>query len=296
MIKILTTGASGMIGSRLLQLLPFNIILENNLDRTNGFDILNLSDLISRVGHKPIDCLIHFAAFTDVSAAEEQNNQREGSCYQINVLGTKNIIELAAKLKCRLIHISTDFVFDGTKGSPYVEEDTPRPLGWYSQTKYLAEELVKKSRLDWLIVRTAFPYLAKYSGKIDLIRSLIQKMHRSELPAQFTDHIITPTFIDELASALITLVRENTTGIYHLTGNDALSDYQIAQTISDIFGFSNVTVKPTSVKEYNSTAKRPYPLNTALSNRKFQSQFGKHFTSFEETLTIIKSQGVDVLP
>lgn len=295
MTKILATGASGMIGSRLLQLLPFNIVLEDNLDRANGFDILNLSDLIARLGHKQIDCLIHFAAFTDVSAAEGQNNHRESSCYQINVIGTQNIIELAAKLKCRLIHISTDFVFDGAKGSFYIEKDLPNPIGWYSQTKYLAEKLIAKSGLKWTIVRTAFPYLAKFPDKLDLIRNLIQKMRQGKLPAQFTDHIITPTFIDELANALITLIMVDTTGIYHLTGNDALSDYQISQAISKIFDFPNITIPATSVKEYNSTAKRPYPLNTALSNQKFQAQFGKHFSSFEETLKIIKSQGVDVL-
>lgn len=295
MITISATGASGMIGSRLLRLLPFNIALENNLDRANGFDILNLSDLIAKVGNKPIDCLIHFAAFTDVSAAEEQNNNRGGSCYQTNVVGTQNIIELAAKLKCRLIHISTDFVFDGAKGSSYIEEDSSSPFGWYGQTKYLAEELVKKSNLDWVIVRTAFPYLAKFPAKLDLIRSLIQEMRQGKVPVQFTDHIITPTFIDELSNALITLIKEDAAGIYHLTGNDALSDYQISQTISKIFDFPGITIPAASVKEYNSIAKRPYPLNTALSNQKFQAQFGKHFSSFEETLKIMKSQGVDVL-
>lgn len=295
MIKILATGASGMIGSRLLQLLPTDVMLAENLDRANGFDILNLSDLIAKAGNQQIDCLIHFAAFTDVSAAEEQNGQQNGSCYQINVIGTQNVIELAIKLKCHLIHISTDFIFDGAQSLPYTENDTPNPIGWYGQTKYLAEELVKKYCPSWSIVRTSFPYLAKFPGKLDLIRNLIQKMRQGRLAPQFTDHIITPTFIDELAHALITIVKENIVGIYHLTGNDALSDYQISQAISQVFNFSDIVIPFTSVKEYNSVAKRPYPLNTALSNQKFQIQFGKHFTSFEETLKVIKSQGVDVL-
>lgn len=295
MTKLLATGASGMIGSRLLQLLPSDIILDTNIDRTNGFDILNLSDLTARLGNKKIDCLIHFAAFTDVSAAEEQANNQNSSCYQINVIGTQNIIELATKLKCHLIHISTDFVFDGIKGSSYAEVDQPCPVGWYSQTKYLAEELIQKSDLNWTIVRTAFPYLAKFPGKLDLIRNLIQRMRSGKLPPQFTDHIITPTFIDELALSLITLINHQTKGIYHLVGNDSLSDYQISQTIAQVFNFRNINISTTSVKEYNSTAKRLYPENTSLSNKKFQSEFGRHFSSFAETLEIIKSQGVDVL-
>ena len=292
MIKILVTGASGMIGSRFLQMLTDDFLLVGNIDRADGRNILDLQSLISEFSTAKVDVLIHFAAFTDVNAAAQQDGNETGSCYQINVLGTKNIIELCRRLNCLLIHISTDFVFDG-KNQPvggYTETDTPRPIGWYGKTKFLAEQAVTSSAINWCIARTAYPFVASFPQKLDLVRSRIQQMKEGKLPPQFADHTITPTFGDELVQALVLLAKRKSKGIYHLVGDSMVSDYDLTKTIADVFDFKNIEITQSSLAEFNKTAKRPYQQSTALSNKKFSAQFGDIFTPFRQALIKMKNQ------
>src|SRR3989338_11262944 len=114
MINIIVTGASGMIGSRFLRLLPNDFQLVKNIDRTEGLDILDYPGLSTTLSSAKVDAIVHMAAFTDVNAAAEQEGKPDGMCFQINVLGTQNVVKLVEQLNCRLIHISTDYVFDGT--------------------------------------------------------------------------------------------------------------------------------------------------------------------------------------
>lgn len=290
MINILVTGASGMIGSRFLRLLPNDFRLVKNIDRTEGLDILDYPGLSTALSSIKADAIVHMAAFTDVNAAAQQEGKPEGMCFQINVTGTQNIVKLAKQLNCRLIHISTDYVFDGTKTSGYIETDKPNPIEWYGKTKYEAEKIVMGSELKWCIARTAYPFLAQYPGKLDLVRSRIKQMKDGNLPPQFADHIITPTFVDQLSFALFKLIRTKSPGIYHLTGNTSLSDFELSVEIAKQFGFGDTKIAKSSLSEFNKSAPRPYQQRMAMSNQKFESQFGDTFTSFPEALKTMKDQ------
>lgn len=292
MIRLLVTGASGMIGSRFLQLLPDDFSLVGNIDRAEGKDILDPPSLFSEFSTATVDVVIHFAAFTDVNAASLQDGDENGNCYKINVLGTQNIIELCRRIKCHLIHISTDFVFDGKNPQfgGYIEDDVPNPIEWYGKTKLLAEQAVRSSSIDWCIARTAYPFVASFPKKLDLVRSRIQQMKEGKLPPQFSDHTITPTFCDELVQALVLLVKRKSDGIYHLVGDSTVSDFELSQTIADVFDFKNVEIAQSSLAEFNKTAKRPYQQSTALSNKKFEAQFGDIFSSLKDALVKMKDQ------
>lgn len=291
-MNLVVTGGAGMIGSRFIKLLPEEIKLIENIDRTNQLDILDLPGmkraLITK--HQSPNTIIHFAAFTNVDAAAQQEGDLSGSCYRINVSGTQNIIELAREFEGHLIHISTDYVFDGSKSSPYTEGDSPNPIEWYGKTKFEAEQLVQSSDVNWCIVRTAYPFVASYREKLDLVRQRIQQMKKNSLPTQFTDHPITPTFVDELSNALVTLIRKKAKGIYHLVGSDSLTDFEISQTIAEVFGFKKINIQPSSIKEYNQTASRLYQESMAMSNQKFEKEFGPHFSKFRQALKTMKNQ------
>lgn len=285
-----------MIGSRFLQLLPDDFSLVGNIDRTEGKDILDLPSLLASFSETKVDALIHFAAFTDVNAAAEQDGNEQGSCYKINVLGTQNIIKLCERLQCHLIHISTDFVFDG-KNPPavgYTEDDMPSPIEWYGKTKFLAEQAITSSTINWCIARTAYPFVASFPQKLDVVRSRIAQMRGGKLPPQFTDHTLTPTFCDELVQALLLLVKRKAKGIYHLVGDSGVSDFELSKTIADVFDFKNIDIAQSSLAEFNKTAKRPYQQSTALSNKKFEAQFGDIFTPLKDALIRMKNQSVVV--
>ena len=295
MIHLLATGASGMIGSRFRELLSGEFSLAGNIDRTQGQDILDLPSLIAAYDKKNIDILIHFAAFTDVNAASKQDGDLQGSCYSINVLGTQNIVRLCQHLNCRLIHISTDFVFDG-KNPPaggYTEENIPHPIEWYGKTKFLAEQAITSSSIDWCIARTAYPFVASFPLKPDLVRSRIQQMKEGNLPPQFTDHTITPTFGDELVQALILLAKNRSKGIYHLVGDSSVTDFELSRVIARVFELKNIAIEKKSLAEFNKTASRPYQQSTALSNKKFEAQFGHLFSPLRNALVKMKNQGID---
>lgn len=290
MINIIVTGASGMIGSRFLRLMPNDFRLVKNIDRTEGLDILDYPALSTALSSVKADVIVHMAAFTDVNAAAQQEGKPDGMCFQINVTGTKNVAKLAKQLNSRLIHISTDYVFDGTKSGEYIETDKPNPIEWYGKTKYEAEKIITGSELNWCIARTAYPFLAQFLGKLDLVRSRIKQMKDGNLPPQFTDHIITPTFADQLSIALFKLIRSGASGIYHLTGDTSLSDFDLSVEIARQFGFDETKIAKSSLTEFNKSAPRPYQQRMAMSNKKFESQFGPTFTSFPEALKIMKNQ------
>lgn len=290
MINIIVTGASGMIGSRFLRLLPNDFQLVKNIDRAEGLDILDYPGLSTALSSVKADIIVHMAAFTDVNAAAQQEGKPDGMCFRINVLGTQNVVKLARQLNCRLIHISTDYVFDGAKPEEYIETDKPNPIEWYGKTKYEAEKIVIGSGLNWCIARTAYPFLTEFLGKLDLVRSRIKQMEDGNLPPQFTDHIITPTFVDQLSAALFKLIRSKAAGIYHLTGSTSLSDFDLSTEIARQFGFDETKIAKSSLSEFNKSAPRPYQQRMAMSNQKFESQFGDTFTSFPEALKIMKSQ------
>ena len=290
MINIIVTGASGMIGSRFLRLLPNDFQLIKNIDRTEGLDILDYPRLSTALSSAKADIIIHLAAFTDVNAAAQQEGKSEGLCFQINVTGTGNIVKLAKQLNCRLVHISTDYVFDGAKTGEYIETDKPNPIEWYGKTKYEAEKIVVNSGIKWCIARTAYPFLAQFPGKLDLVRGRIKQMKVGNLPPQFTDHIITPTSADQLSIALFKLIRSKALGIYHLVGDTSLSDFDLTTEIAKQFGLDETKIGKSTLSEFNKSASRPYQQRMAMSNQKFESQFGDTFSSFPEALATMKSQ------
>jgi dTDP-4-dehydrorhamnose reductase len=288
--QILATGATGLVGSRFVEMFKdeYEVI---NMDLTTGVDITRPETFAPFIAEHPDSrVLIHLAAFTDMNQAFAQAGDKTGACYRVNVEGTRNIAQVCKEHGIHLIHVSTDFIFDGTKDTPYLEDDVVSPLEWYGQTKAMAEDVVRASGASYTIVRIAYPYRANFELKPDLVKKIRAGLESGKLYPQFTDTVITPTFIDDIARAFAKIIELKPRGILHVVGSTALSPFVLAQKVASAYGFDPLVVKDGSLAEYLKTAARPYARTVYMSNAKASEVLGIHFATIDEGLAEIKKQ------
>lgn len=309
--KILGTGLTGLVGSRIVELLQDRYDFEN-ISYETGIDITNKDQVEKIVIDSPARVVLHLAAKTDVDGCEKDKTEdmkilryedikkrleawkKEKTAWAVNVEGTRNIVEACQQTSKKIIYISTDFVFDGENPPTggYDEEDTPHPINWYAATKYEAEKIVtnsaRQNQLPSLICRIAFPYRANFSLKKDLVRAILGKLQNNEPIKMVSDEIITPTFIDDIATALDLLITNGASGIYHIVGSSSHTPVEIGQMITQVFGLEGKLIEETTRKNYFSgRAVRPWKL--ALKNDKL-TKLGIKMSTFKEGLEKIKEQ------
>lgn len=289
MLKIIGTGLTGLVGSRVVELLEDRYEFEY-IDRTHDIDIQDREKVVDIITSSDAEIVFHLAAKADVDGCEKDKVKAEkGQAWKINVLGTQNIAEAIQRSGKKLIYISTDFVFDGEKTSSetYTEDDSPNPINWYGKTKHETEQIVSSLQTPWLILRIAYPYRANFKRN-DFFRAMLSRLKKGEQVNAVTDHIFTPTFVDDIALALDLLIEDNSTGILHLVGSQSLTPYEAAIKIAKAFGLEESLVQKTSREEFFKN-KAPRPYNLSLSNNKI-AKLGIAMKSFEEGLLEIKRQ------
>jgi len=301
-MKILGTGLDGLVGSRIVELLKDQYEFESSV-----VDITDRNSIITRIRNSDASIVLHLAAKTSVDGCEEDreidtkilryenNERREGqwlikkTAWGVNVFGTQNIAEACQESKKRLIYISTDFVFDGFRPpvGGYEEEDIPSPINWYGKTKHEGEKIVKNASIPWAIARIAYPYRASFARN-DFARAILKRLQDQKPVAAVTDHIFTPTFIDDIAFALGALIKSNSRGIFHAVGSESLTPYDAAILIAKHFNLDQkLIVKTTRAEFFKNRAPRPFHL--ALKNDKIRG-LGVRMRGFEEGLRELKSQ------
>ena len=292
MKKIIGTGLSGLVGSRVTELLKDKFeFVDFSLD--SGVDLLN-KDSLTAAFEKNLDAdiVLHMAAFTDTNAAWLQKDDKTGICYRLNVDGTQNIIDLCQKHNKYLIYISTDFVFDGTKTTPYTEEDQPNPIEWYGETKYLGEKLIIDQKVNAAIVRITYPYRANFEAKPDIVKKVLTKLKNGEVVKMFSDQTCTYTFIDDIAYGLEYFFNQKTNGTFHLVGSSSHSPYEMSKLVAKAFGFDENLVQASSLEEFVKSqpeGSRPWQKCLITSNQKAVS-LGIKLRTLEEGLEEIKRQ------
>lgn len=287
---IFATGATGLIGSRFIEMFGDKYDVYN-MDLTTAVDITDMDSLrVFITAHPDAKSLIHLAAFTDTNKAFAESGDEAGICYKVNVTGTQNIVNLCQEFGIHLLHVSTDFVFDGGKDTPYTEEDETSPIEWYGKTKAMAEQVVINSKISRTIVRLSYPYRANFELKPDLVKKIRAGLETGKLYPQFSDSIITPTLIDDIAVAFDKIIETKPQGIFHTVGSTSLSPYDLAKKVAIAYGFPESDVKEGSLAEYLKTAARPFARKVAMSNQKASQQLGIHFATLDEGLEIIKKQ------
>lgn len=286
--KILGVGITGLVGSRIAELLDsYNF---TNLSLETGVNITD-SKTLDPIRNISSDSIIfHLAAKADVDSCEQEKSLgKESMAWKINVEGTRNVVEACKIGGKKIIYVSTDFVFDGKKeGGGYTEEDNPNPVNWYAQTKFEGENIVKNSGLPFIIMRIAYPYRAKFEMKKDFVRNIISRLEKNQKVQAVTDHVMTPTFIDDIASAVDVLIKNNSEGIFHVVGGQFISPYNAGLLIAKVFGFESSLVEETTKEEYfKGCAERPFRL--ALKNDKIQ-KLNIKMKGLEEGLLEVKKQ------
>lgn len=245
-MKVLVTGANGMLGQDLCPILEdagYEVI-ETDID---NLDITNLENIIAAFEDEFPDMVIHCAAYTEVDNAE--NNLELAKT--VNKKGTENIAKVCAKNNVPLVYISTDYVFDGTKNSPYLPSDLPNPINNYGLTKYLGEEVVKKHCKKFYIIRTSWLY--GHHGK-NFVETMLSLKNSKELKV-VDDQKGSPTWTADLANAILEIINEPY-GIYHACGAGEATWYEFAKEIFNLQKI-NVNLYPCSTKDFPRPAKRP---------------------------------------
>jgi len=257
MYKIALTGASGLVGSRIVELLSkdfeFIPLSQKQLDITNKDQVWqNLKDL-------DFDFFLHLAAYTNVDQAEKEKE----IVYQTNVNGTKNIFEVVNQKQKKMIYISTDYVFDG-KNPPYDETSLPQPLGYYAQTKFEGEKIIGKEGMN---VRIAYPYRKQYELKKDFVRTVKFLLEQNKTFTMINDSTMTPTFIDDIAYGLKYLFNNYSPEIFHLVGADSFSPFECGKLIAKNFGLDEQLIQPIAFAEYFKN-KAPRPQYATIKSTK----------------------------
>lgn len=287
-MKILVFGGSGLVGSQFIK--SAGQVFEIKSPLATEADILNKDQVRELTQEFNPDTVVNFAAYTNVEGAESQRGDKSGICYLVNAVGAKVVAEICYEFDKKLIHISTEYVFDGQKKeSPYVEEDKPNPINWYGQTKYFGEQFVLQSGCFATVVRICMPFSAFYELKKDIARFFLEKLKSGSETVAVEDQKITPTSVSDIAYALQAVVNKGVQGIYHVCSTSSTTPYEFAKLIAQNFDLDASLIKPISFNEYNKRKQAKLLKNSWLDCTKFVDEFGeKILHTVEEGVGIFK--------
>ena len=290
-MKVLVTGANGFLGyylvkqlldkdieviatSKGINRLPFENIKHFNYASMDFNDPFEVHDVFEKF--KP-NVVVHAGAMSKPDDCENDQWQ----CYLTNVEGTLNLLANAEEHKSFFLFVSTDFVFDGEKGM-YYENDTASPVNFYGKTKLEAEESVMDYTGRWAIVRTVLVYGKPMSGRQNIITIVKNKLEKGEEYSVVNDQVRTPTYVEDLASAIISIIKKSAEGVFHISGSDILTPYEMACRTAEYLGLDKELIKPVSSPELMQPAKRP--MKTGFNIDKAKRELGYNPVSFEEGL------------
>ncbi len=295
-MKILITGSNGLTGHKIVfQAIEQGFIVMatsysyNNLPDNNNYkfellDITNKAEVDYIIGGFKPDIIINTAGITKPDDCEKDNIQ----CRKVNIEAVKNLVDIANKLKCKLIHFSTDFIFSGNKGM-YSETDIPNPQNYYAQTKLESEQIVLNTCNKFAIVRTVLVYgYSKYLQKSNIVLWVKNNLEKNQTIKVVNDQYRTPTLVDDLAKATIKIAENDLEGVYHISGAEYLSVYEFALKIANIFKLDESLISPIASIELNELAKRP--AKTGFNTTKAFFDFNFTPTSLDEGLRTLKLQ------
>ena len=273
---ILVTGASGQLGQAIQYIAPDYSDCQFIFASSQDLDITNKERVNHFFDTNKIDFCINAAAYTAVDKAEAEAEKAEA----INVVGPKNLAIACQKNKAKLIHISTDFVFDGASSKPYLETDVTNPLGIYGKTKLDGEQAVIDNTNEYFIIRTSWVY-SQFGN--NFMKTMLRLASERDSLSIVSDQIGSPTNAVDLAKALISIVQTNRSkyGIYNFSNEGIASWYDFAV---EIFKINNVVidVNPIPTEAFPTPAKRPkYSL---LDKSKIKNTFGIEIKTWQESL------------
>ncbi|MCB9812884.1 MAG: sugar nucleotide-binding protein [Pseudomonadales bacterium] len=285
---LLATGINGLVGSKIDELLSDKYSFDSMdiSDPESPVDITNESDVMNSFKNSSANFVIHFAAYTDVTGAWNQKDDKSGIAYKINVIGTKNIIKACKQFNKHLVHISTAYVFNGENEGYYTENDPLSPIEWYGQTKADAEMEITNSDINWTILRIDQPFRSDNFSKPDIVRRIASGLKNNNLYPQFSNHFFGPTYIDDFALVIDWVIRTGSTGIYNSSSGEKWTDFDFANLINSTFNFKGAVTEG-DLNSYLKTLDRPYQINTAMNVDKLKSEIDFKLKTVEEAIKLV---------
>lgn len=297
MKRVLVTGSNGLLGQKLTELYLKNAEVEliatgRGADRypfKSGYkyETMNIEDaqeVMRVVEHYKPDCIIHTAAMTNVDECELNH----AGCISQNIEAVRNIVNAANKVNAHLIHLSTDFIFDGTAG-PYKEEALPNPLSFYGESKLKAEEIIKENSKNWAMARTVLVYgLVADMSRSNIVLWAKDALENKKAIKVVDDQFRTPTLAEDLALGCSLIEKHNAHGIFNISGKDFMSIYELVERVAKYFNLSMENVEKTNSLTLKQPAKRP-PI-TGFDISKAQNDLGYQPHSFEEGIGFVQKQ------
>lgn len=298
MKKILVTGSNGFLGQKVVDLLAGNNLYEvtaiskgpNRNPNQAGYifyqvDLLDQTLLADFLSNHIFDAIIHTAAMTSVEACEAD----KAACQLINVDLVQTLASYCEKNKTQLIHLSTDFVFDGKKGTAYNELDAPHPQSEYGKSKYASEQVLAQSSCHYAILRTILVYgINGDPNRSNLVLWAKAKLSQKEAIKVVNDQWRMPTFVDDLAHACQLAIERQAQGIFHISGAELMSINEAVYKIADYWKLDKTLISEISAASIGQADNRPRQTGFDLS--KSENELGYVPTAFLKSLEIIDSQ------
>ncbi len=290
--RIMIVGANGLLGQRLVEfymirdeyeLLAAGIEEKSIIEgiEYRKLDIGDKKEVSSVIKEFYPDYIINAAAFTNVDGCERE----KVLSWQVNVTGVENLAKYAVVSDARLIHISSDYIFDGTEG-PYSEDDIPNPISYYGREKLAAENSLKAGRTKYAILRTNVLFGPANSINPDFVKWVVTSLREGKKINIVTDQINNPTFVGDLVQGVDRVIEKEATGVFNISGADHLSRYEFAQKIADFFELDKSLIATITTEELKQLA--PRPLKSGLITTKAENELGFRPHTIEEALKIFR--------
>lgn len=253
--KVLITGSNGMLGSSLLEQLKKKYSIKGIT--IEDADITDFDAVVKVIRKIKPDIVIHTAAYTKVDDCESNSLL----AYKVNAIGTRNVAVACQKIDASMVYISTDYVFDGTKESPYTEFDAANPLSVYGKTKLAGEEFIRQILNRFYIIRTSWLY---GEGGVNFVDTIINKAKTEKVLKVVDDQFGSPTYTKDLADKIGEIIDKERYGTYHVTNSGSCSWFEFAKKIIEYSNIKGVDAIPIKSNALNRPAKRP--ANSVLQN------------------------------
>ncbi len=295
--RILLTGSNGLLGQKLVDLLTQTADVDliatargdNRSPYTAGYsyqpmDITDRQQVMEVICSTRPDVVIHTAAMTDVDKCELQKDD----CWAQNVTATESLVEACRETGAFLVHVSTDFIFDGTAG-PYDETAEGNPISFYGWSKLAAESVVRHSGISWAIARTVLVYgIAHDMSRSNIILWVKKSLEDGKNIKVVTDQWRSPTLAEDLAKGCYLIADQRAEGIFNISGKEVLTPYDMAIKTADYFGLDKSLIAQADGSTFKQTARRPPRTGFVLDKARTVLGYDPH--SFEEGIAVLAGQ------
>lgn len=282
MTRVLLTGAGGQLGTDTQRAAQGNESIELLAFDREALDITDPAETRQLIVGAAPDVILHGAAWTAVDLCEDD----EAKAFAVNATGTENVLAAATEVDARVIYVSTDYVFDGSKVDPYLESDPPNPTSAYGRSK-LAGETATLADPRNLVVRTSWVCSAHGSN---MVKTILRLTESHDTLTFVDDQVGKPTFTSDLGAALLTLATRDDSGVMHVTNEGVVSWYEFCRDVLSAAGLDPNRVTPCATHELQPPRPAPRPANSVLANTRFEPLGLALLRDFHEPLAEVVSE------